>query len=243
MNQSPAVKKSNITIAVEQVASKLETLYDEYNITEHIECKKGCYYCCHQIVTISVFEAIRLGEQIVKLDAAELKRIRKSAERNSKVNNRIKIDSERWSVRLPCPLLKDGICSQYEVRPIVCQVANSNSREECKKLYEEKSVRGCEVQEVSPAEPDGVSNEKINMELIQVVNSSCDNFPKRGDFHKYALHVDMDKLLLYLCANTTEQRNLRVKNLIDFDMKTLKKLKKKSMNLQEYEHVYNVKIE
>jgi len=243
MKGSSKENKSKISSAVELVASNLKTIYEKYNISQYIECDKGCSSCCHQIVTISIFEAIRLAESIVKLGETEIIRIRRLAEKNVKVNNGIKIDSERWAHQLPCPLLNDGICSQYEVRPIVCQVANSNSREKCKQLYEDKNTRGLEVLEVMPPSHVGITNDSINMSLIEAVKNAGIVIPKTDRFYKHAVQIDIDKLLLYLCANTVEQRKNRVKRLINFDKKILNKLKKTSMNLNEYEHVYNVKID
>ena len=42
---------------------------------------------------------------------------------------------ERKKAKIPCPLLKDNICSVYEVRPLACRGWNSTNVKDCESAY------------------------------------------------------------------------------------------------------------
>lgn len=83
-------------------------------------CQKGCSWCCHLKVGVTVPEVIAIVEhlravpeqlEVVRLKAAELAK-----------DPRILSDEEKPKARLPCALLSDdGSCGVYEVRPVPCR--------------------------------------------------------------------------------------------------------------------------
>ena len=81
-----------------------------------ISCKKGCSYCCEQLVAVSVDEAQYIldmaRENKIHID---WKKARDQASRG--------IDSwiDRGKEKRTCVFLKDGACSIYEVRPGTCR--------------------------------------------------------------------------------------------------------------------------
>lgn len=88
-------------------------------------CGAGCNYCCYLLVEVSVPEVINLVSFInEKFQAAELEnlkgRIRDAEHRVHGMNS-----YERLFAREPCPFLRNGECSVYAARPLVCRGYNS----------------------------------------------------------------------------------------------------------------------
>ena len=91
--------------------SKLQKIYrlaDQImqHAAPHVACHKGCSSCCKMNVQITSDEAA-LIEQTGGVQAASLKST--AIHEIGKYNG------------VPCPFLKDGQCSIYEARPLVCR--------------------------------------------------------------------------------------------------------------------------
>ena len=112
---------------------------------KQMSCRKGCAYCCHHYVTVSVAHAISIVDYLYKkrkwltrflanyetwLDsgyaiADHIDRERLSAQSASRTIDRILQDtrplSERYfEMNITCPFLVDGRCFIYELRPLSC---------------------------------------------------------------------------------------------------------------------------
>lgn len=108
-----------------------------------IACRKGCNHCCRLLVLSWTFEGILIAHRMIREGSASLDTFRRfqtvsneqmprlheirSREKESagdgQVNVLAKPDSlaSEWFQRYePCPLLKDGLCSVYDVRPLAC---------------------------------------------------------------------------------------------------------------------------
>jgi Fe-S-cluster containining protein len=104
--------------------------------TTAIACRKGCAYCCHSYVGILAPEAFLLA------DAVRARRDREAqvtAVRARAVPLRNLGPQDRIGRKLPCPLLSDGACSVYPVRPTVCRQATSLVLETCIDEYEDRN--------------------------------------------------------------------------------------------------------
>lgn len=99
LNAKPLVKLARIR-------QSAETLFLYSN--EFVACKKGCAFCCHQSIQLSSMEAgyiaSNTGIQPVALSAP------------------IYRDPLGFSEKTPCPFLKQGACSIYEFRPLICRI-------------------------------------------------------------------------------------------------------------------------
>lgn len=73
-------------------------------------CRRGCSHCCHQAVIVPEWEAQRIGRHIgrapAQIDRGALGQMQEARDKFT---------------RVPCTFLKDGECSVYEVRPMVCR--------------------------------------------------------------------------------------------------------------------------
>jgi Fe-S-cluster containining protein len=106
-----------------------------------VACKAGCGHCCHQVVGISVPEALAIWEHLQRTRSrAELEHLKaRVAALHERAQGRSV--AERFSADLPCAFLRDGSCSIYEVRPIACRGANSLDAAECEERLRDPRAR------------------------------------------------------------------------------------------------------
>lgn len=93
-----------------------------------VTCDKRCFACCSEIVSTPKQEAQMLVERIRAMPAEDRARIEEATRRwmdefMASGVNLLKNPSAMTyrKARLVCPLLKDGLCSVYEHRPISCR--------------------------------------------------------------------------------------------------------------------------
>lgn len=87
----------------------LSKLHDLYCFTDELlkyvnkvtPCKKGCDYCCNIPVSVSLLELEYMKKHVKKL--------------------RSKLGPANLDTNSPCPLLNNGACSVYELRPFHCR--------------------------------------------------------------------------------------------------------------------------
>ena len=97
-------------------------------------CKKGCSYCCHVIVDVSIAEVARALEVVARRFSAEdvaalTVRARENADRSRGT------DALSYPI-IPCAFLRDGECSIYEGRPLACRGEHSLDVTSCRQAYE-----------------------------------------------------------------------------------------------------------
>jgi Fe-S-cluster containining protein len=123
-----------------------------------VRCGKGCVSCCHQLITVSVHEALLLAHIVGLLGQEEQQRIRSAFDEslsrleeagllrdllhshvNAFENRELVKDTQRryWALGLACPFLLDGTCAIYPYRPFICrQYCVSSDPEHCGKVFE-----------------------------------------------------------------------------------------------------------
>lgn len=97
-------------------------------------CQRGCSYCCHIQVEVSIPEVAR---------AVEFAKKNFSPEEISALTVRARAGAEgargknatTYPVQ-PCAFLVDGECSVYEARPLACRAEHSFNVEACRQAYE-----------------------------------------------------------------------------------------------------------
>lgn len=100
-----------------------------------IDCKAGCYYCCHQAVFANTFELEFLAQYIKEnLSEQEQSLILKNAK--EKYSRTQLLDKQSvLNYKYPCPLLSDGKCMAYQARPMACRIYLSMKVTTCKQFY------------------------------------------------------------------------------------------------------------
>jgi Fe-S-cluster containining protein len=88
-----------------------------------LACRAGCAYCCHQMVQVYPAEAFFIAA-----------RLRDRPEANVTINiaeQRLGDGNMKGKFWLPCPMLKDSMCSIYEARPLNCHAFVSLDVKDC----------------------------------------------------------------------------------------------------------------
>lgn len=106
---------------------------------ERFACKKGCAWCCHQLIVITHWEDGRqiLGAARERLTPDEFgvfeRRVRDQAQAINKMGHEA-AEALQWT----CPLLKDGECVVYDLRPVACRSVFSPDADTCRAIMEKE---------------------------------------------------------------------------------------------------------
>jgi Fe-S-cluster containining protein len=104
-----------------------------------LACRAGCNHCCHQSVGVTPPEVLtiftHLSDHRSEPELLALTERVLAADRATRGLS----SEQRQSPSLPCPMLEEGRCSIYAVRPLSCRGVNSIDEQACvSKLYDEK---------------------------------------------------------------------------------------------------------
>lgn len=91
-----------------------EAAMAKYRHPQAFACKKGCSWCCFQLVTVSAPEIFAIARQVRAMPALAAALPEKAARRQ--------IDPARFAdLRNPCVFLDRGACGIHAVRPLTCR--------------------------------------------------------------------------------------------------------------------------
>jgi len=100
-----------------------------------VDCHKGCHWCCHQAVYANSYELHYLSERIKAVIPPEkIQRWINSAELKYEKTSQMTED-QIAEYKHPCPLLENGACSVYAIRPMACRIYLSTSLPSCLEFY------------------------------------------------------------------------------------------------------------
>ncbi len=114
-----------------------------------VECSLGCTSCCYQPVMATEAEVLLVADHVRGNSAPDaIARLR--TEVSSYATRLRELGSARASrSNMRCPLLVDGACSVYAVRPFGCVMYGSTSRATCDAQFE-RGERGEKELDVIP---------------------------------------------------------------------------------------------
>jgi Fe-S-cluster containining protein len=113
MNTRPVIK-------LKEVLSTADQIFDHAG--KFAACARGCGHCCHVSVPITEFEAQFIADGLgIKAQP---------------VKQSIRRDLKSFGSHTPCPFLKNGECSIYEVRPLTCRMHMNFDRDNYWCLHE-----------------------------------------------------------------------------------------------------------
>jgi Fe-S-cluster containining protein len=102
-----------------------------------VACRKGCGFCCHTYVAITVPEAFLLARAVRERNKRgappSLENVQAGIARLAGLG-----PDQRFGRKLPCPLLVEDACSVHPSRPTVCRQVASFKLEPCIEEYEGK---------------------------------------------------------------------------------------------------------
>lgn len=141
MRGSNTTTDNNLLLsAVHEMYSAIDEFIDSFlqfakTNNKTTDCKRGCSWCCYQPVFALNHEIETLNHFILQnFDKQIRSEIQKrAASKQSKLRD-LK-GEELLNSKFPCPLLKDGYCLAYKVRPMACRIYLSTELNTCLKFY------------------------------------------------------------------------------------------------------------
>jgi Fe-S-cluster containining protein len=97
------------------VRAKLRRFYEAADalcaaVLPYSACKQGCSHCCNMAVTLTTTEAELIGKHVGRKPKVP------------QVAPDVILTNQSKYRAVPCPFLKKGKCSIYEVRPLACRI-------------------------------------------------------------------------------------------------------------------------
>jgi Fe-S-cluster containining protein len=125
-----------------EIAAGLARYADEAQavVTEayhpRLHCRDNCWYCCCKPnVLASIPELVRILDRVESTFTDEaIAALRQRGRRYSAQMEGRPLD-QPVNESVPCPLLVDGRCSVYDIRPLVCRGYNSTDVDACRKAH------------------------------------------------------------------------------------------------------------
>lgn len=109
--------------------SRLEQLRNEHGITA--TCRLGCCHCCRHHILMNIAEAHTLSQHVKRefsVDHINTLRLRTqqwhewdNSSRNRPLSVNAGVGTDLSNYDHCCPLLENGQCAAYPVRPVVCR--------------------------------------------------------------------------------------------------------------------------
>jgi hypothetical protein len=102
---------------------------------EPIACRDRCSFCCMAKVVVTAPEILRVVAHLRRTLAPEAFAALLERVRTADATTRGLSRAARLPARVPCPLLLEGSCSVYPVRPLVCAGWNSLDQGACERYF------------------------------------------------------------------------------------------------------------
>lgn len=122
-------------VAMEQFT---ESVFD---LPEGAVCKKGCTYCCHLKVGVSIPEVLVIYNELAGQTTPEGYEILKERVLAVATKGNILEEAFWLGSQTPCPFLDvdgSGLCLIYSLRPFSCRAYHSTNLVACEKSFEQK---------------------------------------------------------------------------------------------------------
>ena len=116
-----------------------------------LTCSKGCAACCEELLHVSELEARLIVESLTDAQKEDLrKRVRHWLEQiGDRLDDREPDGLEYRFWRIPCPVLKNGVCSAYDKRPLRCRSTMTDGpRQACEDLALRPTQRFIDIPEL-----------------------------------------------------------------------------------------------
>ncbi len=123
--------------AIDAFNGLLERAHAEQPPERTLACRDGCSHCCYQPeITVTAIEIFRVAGFILsQFSQKEVEILTKALVKNT-ASSSPSADPASWTLAA-CPLLQDGVCSVYTVRPLVCRGANSYDVSDCERARQQ----------------------------------------------------------------------------------------------------------
>ena len=132
-----AETEDDVSAALQHAYDAIDQLHDRYVGLNwiHLDCRQNCFRCCYLRVDAKAHEIFAIARHV---------QIKFTAEQHDALLQRLKQHSERvktldymqhMATNVACPLLVDGSCSAYSVRPFGCRRHHSQRVQACEESF------------------------------------------------------------------------------------------------------------
>ncbi len=105
-----------------------------------IDCKMGCYYCCHMMVGMTEAELELLVPAVNALPEPHQTNVRRRLTDTAKRGMGLS-QEQWWAAKLRCPLLdENGACLVHDARPLTCRGMNSMDARVCRQSLDGENL-------------------------------------------------------------------------------------------------------
>ena len=132
-----AETEDQVVAALEHAYDAIDQLHDRYAGLNwiHLDCRKNCFWCCYLRVDARAHEVFTIARYVETNFTPEqrdalLERLRQHSNRVKKLSY-----TQHMATNVACPLLLDGACSAYEVRPFGCRRHHSQRVQACEESF------------------------------------------------------------------------------------------------------------
>ncbi len=180
---------SDIISAIKECYQANDINCQEYTTTKNIRiaCHSGCYFCCNFKVDARAYEIFTLSEYITShFSASEKTQLMTALYRHKSHLSQFTADAH-ISTNVPCPMLVDGNCSVYPVRPFACRA------------YYSLDVSSCQYSVATPGdlEERRPTDPELDSQWADIRNSVAAYFQQSGyDVAVYELGTSLLSSLL-----------------------------------------------
>lgn len=99
-----------------------------------VDCRKGCSFCCYDMVVASAPEVFRIAQLVRQQTPEKIGLSLQSIEQAHRATVGCDKD-DRLRNRRPCALLYEASCAVYSVRPLVCRGLASHAVAACESAF------------------------------------------------------------------------------------------------------------
>ncbi len=149
MSEKSAIRRAvrHLKVVHDKAAEVFDPARIEAGVGEPLACKKGCGHCCHQLVALSMVEALAIYD-VIKDDPWKLQRVaRWSAEQADLIMSQGVTEATWFRRGTRCMFLgDDSTCGIYETRPVACRTLTAlGSSDHCRVDSQVSEVRRVQV--------------------------------------------------------------------------------------------------
>ena len=127
---------------VEKACAEAESLVNDAKEGDapKLGCTAGCEWCCYEKVLVYAPEVLRIADFVRKNFTDEQQASLFQRVKETDATTRGQPGEERVRSPVRCPLLVDGLCSVYAVRPVACRGASSFDADLCKRALTDRDA-------------------------------------------------------------------------------------------------------
>jgi hypothetical protein len=120
---------------LEHIEQLVATFFVQNPDDARCACHSGCHWCCGFMTLVFPFEVVRIVEYLNgSLTEGERTSLIQRLEKLDKLTGNLS-PKKRAKLKVFCPLLQNGVCIAYPVRPMSCRAYLSTDEKACKRAF------------------------------------------------------------------------------------------------------------